>query len=190
MEKFLPRESEIPAQRIGDPAQRIGDSCPENRRFLPRESEILPRESEIPAQRIGDSERITDGLFPGETDQLGWSHPRDVAEVRIFHEGRFLCRAVCQELAGETVPLREVIRRGAAAVASSAGRSRRRQVVESLLEARRGARPRGRRGPSRRSPRDLGLGAVTREVIEAARPSGGPAAVSRPSGPMSQKRRF
>ena len=36
--------------------------------------------------------------------------PRDVAEVRVFHEGRFLCRAVCQELAGETVPLREVIR--------------------------------------------------------------------------------
>ena len=37
--------------------------------------------------------------------------PRDVAEVRVFHEGRFVCRAVCQELAGETVPLREVIRR-------------------------------------------------------------------------------
>ena len=36
--------------------------------------------------------------------------PRDIAEVRVFHEGRFLCRAVCQELAGETVPLREVIR--------------------------------------------------------------------------------
>jgi putative transposase len=30
--------------------------------------------------------------------------PRDVAEVRVFHGGRFLCRAVCQELAGETVP--------------------------------------------------------------------------------------
>ena len=50
--------------------------------------------------------------------------PRDVAEVRVFHEGRFVCRAVCQELAGETVPLREVVRRGTAAVASSAGRSR------------------------------------------------------------------
>ncbi len=24
--------------------------------------------------------------------------PRDVAEVRVFHEGRFLCRAVCQEI--------------------------------------------------------------------------------------------
>jgi putative transposase len=29
--------------------------------------------------------------------------PRDIAEVRIFQQDRFLCRAVCQELAGETV---------------------------------------------------------------------------------------
>jgi putative transposase len=65
--------------------------------------------------------------------------PRAVAEVRVFHEGRFLCRAVCQELAGETEPLREVIR----------SRERRRRelrrtlqerlgAVDSLLEARRG----------------------------------------------------
>ena len=65
--------------------------------------------------------------------------PRDVAEVRVFHEGRFVCRAVCQELAGETVPLREVIR--------ARDRRRRelrrtiqdrRKAVESLLEVRRG----------------------------------------------------
>ena len=64
--------------------------------------------------------------------------PRDVAEVRVFHEGRFLCRAVCQELAGATVPLRDII---------SARNRRRRElrqtivdrqrVVESLLEAKR-----------------------------------------------------
>ena len=60
-------------------------------------------------------------------------------EVRVFHDGRFLCRAVCQELAGETVPLREVIR-------ARERRRRelrrtiqdRRKVVDSLLEARRG----------------------------------------------------
>jgi putative transposase len=65
--------------------------------------------------------------------------PRDIAEVRVFHDGRFLCRAVCQELAGETVPLREVIR-------ARERRRRelrrtiqdRRKVVDSLLEARRG----------------------------------------------------
>lgn len=36
--------------------------------------------------------------------------PRDMAEVRVFHKDRFLCRAVCAELAGQTVPLREIIR--------------------------------------------------------------------------------
>jgi putative transposase len=65
--------------------------------------------------------------------------PRDITEIRVFHEGRFICRAVCQELAGETVPLREVIR-------ARERRRRelrrtiedRRKAVESLLEVRRG----------------------------------------------------
>lgn len=65
--------------------------------------------------------------------------PRDITEIRAFHEGRFICRAVCQELAGETVPLREVIR-------ARERRRRelrrtiqdRRKAVESLLEVRRG----------------------------------------------------
>jgi putative transposase len=73
--------------------------------------------------------------------------PRDVAEVRVFHDGRFVCRAVCQELAGETVPLREVVR--------ARDRRRRelrrtiqdrRQAVESLLEARRGCVTEGAAG--------------------------------------------
>ena len=36
--------------------------------------------------------------------------PRDMAEIRVYHQGRFLCRAVCQELAGETVSLKDIIR--------------------------------------------------------------------------------
>jgi putative transposase len=65
--------------------------------------------------------------------------PRDVAEVRVFYHDRFLCRAICQELAGATVPLRDILR----------ARNRHRrdlrqmlrdraQVVESLLAAHRG----------------------------------------------------
>jgi putative transposase len=73
--------------------------------------------------------------------------PRDIAEIRVFHEGRFVCRAVCQELAGETVPLREVIR-------ARERRRRelrrtiedRRKVVDSLLESRRGAASEGQGG--------------------------------------------
>src|SRR5262249_41184292 len=65
--------------------------------------------------------------------------PRDVAEVRVFYHDRFLCRAICQELAGAVVPLRDIIR----------ARNRHRrdlrqtlrdraQVVESLLTMHRG----------------------------------------------------
>lgn len=36
--------------------------------------------------------------------------PADLGELRVFHEGRFLCRAVCPELAGETVSLKEIVR--------------------------------------------------------------------------------
>jgi putative transposase len=64
--------------------------------------------------------------------------PRDMAEIRVFHKDRFICRAICQELAGETVALREIV---------NARTRRRRELrqtvqdrrrsVDALLEARR-----------------------------------------------------
>src|SRR5262249_60101298 len=65
--------------------------------------------------------------------------PRDMAEVRVFYRDRFLCRAICQELAGAAIPLREILR----------ARNRHRrdlrqtlrdraQLVESLVAAHRG----------------------------------------------------
>jgi putative transposase len=61
--------------------------------------------------------------------------PRDGAEVRVFYHDRFLCRAICQALAGATVPRHDLMR----------ARNRHRrdlrqtlrdrlQVVESLVE--------------------------------------------------------
>src|SRR6266498_1482593 len=55
--------------------------------------------------------------------------PRDMGEVRVFHEERFLCRAICAELAGETVPLREIIR----------ARNRRKRELRSVLRDRQAA---------------------------------------------------
>jgi putative transposase len=52
--------------------------------------------------------------------------PRDMAEVRIFYRDRFLCRAICQELAGATVPLRDIIR----------ARNRRRRDLRQTLRER------------------------------------------------------
>jgi putative transposase len=76
--------------------------------------------------------------YVGESVILRYD-PRDVAEVRVFYHDRFLCRAICQELAGAVVPLRDIIR----------ARNRHRrdlrqtlrdraQVVESLLTMHRG----------------------------------------------------
>jgi putative transposase len=77
--------------------------------------------------------------YVGENVVLRYD-PRDMAEIRVFYHDRFLCRAVCQELAGETVALREIIK-------ARNGRRRqlrqtlqdRRRLVDSLLEAKRWA---------------------------------------------------
>ena len=64
--------------------------------------------------------------------------PRDVAEIRVFYKGRFLCRAVCQELAGETVPLRDIVRaRDRRRRELRQTLEERKRKVDSLLEARR-----------------------------------------------------
>jgi putative transposase len=80
--------------------------------------------------------------------------PRDVAEVRVFHQGKFLCRAICQELAGATVPLRDIV---------SARNRRRRElrqtlvdrqrVVDSLIEAKRWEV--GEKSPVEESPKPV-----------------------------------
>jgi len=52
---------------------------------------------------------LTLAAYIGEDVTLRYD-PRDVAEIRIFYNEKFLCRAICQELAGETVPVREIVR--------------------------------------------------------------------------------
>ena len=64
--------------------------------------------------------------------------PRDMAEVRVYHQEQFICKAVSPELAGQVVPYREI--------ANARNRRRRelrkqlaerQEVVESLLASRR-----------------------------------------------------
>src|SRR6202142_3744832 len=66
--------------------------------------------------------------YVGETVTLRFD-PRDMAEIRVFHDDRFLCPAVCAELAGTTVPLREIIR----------ARNRRRRELRGVLRDRQAA---------------------------------------------------
>ncbi len=63
--------------------------------------------------------------YVGETVTLRID-PRDMAEIRVFHEDKFLCRAVCAELARETVSLRDILR----------ARNRRRRELRGVLRDR------------------------------------------------------
>ncbi len=51
--------------------------------------------------------------------------PADMAEIRVFYQDRFLCRAICPELSGHTVSLKEI---------EKARRERRKQVKEGLTK--------------------------------------------------------
>ena len=48
-----------------------------------------------------------------------------MAEIRVFHEGQFLCRAICPDLAGETVSLSDII---------SARRKRKRELRQTIKD--------------------------------------------------------
>ncbi len=66
--------------------------------------------------------------YVGETVTLRFD-PRDMAEIRVFHKDKFLCSAICPELAGAVVPLREILR----------ARNRRRRELRGVLRDRQAA---------------------------------------------------
>ena len=47
--------------------------------------------------------------YVGESVTIRYD-PRDLAEIRVFFTDKFICRAICQELASETISLKEVIK--------------------------------------------------------------------------------
>jgi putative transposase len=53
--------------------------------------------------------------------------PADIAEIRVYRDDRFLCRAICQELAGEPISLKDIIR----------ARAERRRSLRSIIKSRR-----------------------------------------------------
>jgi putative transposase len=60
--------------------------------------------------------------------------PRDLAEIRVFHRESFLCRAICPELAGQTIALKEITAaRNARRRALRQGLQDRASVVDQLL---------------------------------------------------------
>lgn len=62
--------------------------------------------------------------------------PADLAEIHIFYQDRFLCRAICAELAGETVSLKEIEKaRNKRRAEVRAGVGGRAALVEQFLAA-------------------------------------------------------
>jgi putative transposase len=65
-----------------------------------------------------------------------------MGEIRVFYKDRFLCPAVSAELAGETIPLRDIIRvRNQRRRELSSILHDRQQVVDEPLQLKRGTAP-------------------------------------------------
>lgn len=51
---------------------------------------------------------LTLAAYVGEDVTIRFD-PRDMGEIRVFYGERFLCRAISADLAGQIVPLREIV---------------------------------------------------------------------------------
>lgn len=66
--------------------------------------------------------------------------PRDMAEIRVYHQNTFLCRAVCQELASQTISLKEIIQaRNQRRRALKQGIKERTELIQTYLNVHQGA---------------------------------------------------
>ena len=60
--------------------------------------------------------------------------PADMAEIRVFYQDRFLCRAICPELSGQTISLKEIEKaRAARRKQVKAGLTERQAIVEQFI---------------------------------------------------------
>jgi putative transposase len=68
---------------------------------------------------------LTLAAYVGEPVTIRYD-PRDLAEIRVYHRGRFLCRAIAPELADQTISLRDL----------QAARNARRRGLRAELDGR------------------------------------------------------
>jgi len=120
--------------------------------FIPRMAESL-EQFDLLLLTVAKSRRVQrDGIsfqsmryvdpvlaaYVGETVTVRYD-PRDLGEIRLFHTGQFLCRAICPELAGEIVSSREIIRaRGQRLKGLRQDLADRNQAVKTLMALRGG----------------------------------------------------
>ncbi len=80
---------------------------------------------------------LTLAAYVGEEVTIRFD-PRDRDEIRVFFKNRFLCRAISAELAGDTVPLRDIIRARNRRQELRSILKDRQKMVDTLLELKRG----------------------------------------------------
>jgi putative transposase len=68
---------------------------------------------------------LTLAAYVGEEVLIRYD-PQDMAEIRVFYHNTFLCRAICPDLADQTISLKEIIR----------ARTQRRRQLKSGLDER------------------------------------------------------
>lgn len=62
--------------------------------------------------------------------------PRDMAEIRVFHNNTFLCRAICQQLSGKEINLKDIIKaRNKRRKELKQEIKNRKEIVDLLLES-------------------------------------------------------
>jgi putative transposase len=109
-------------QRYGQETRQPPQARWEDNGFLPR----LPRsleELDLLLLTVPKSRRVRqDGIhfqslryvdltlaaYVGEDVVIRYD-PRDMAEIRVYYDNRFLCRAICPDLAAETISLKDII---------------------------------------------------------------------------------
>jgi putative transposase len=100
-------ETPLDAWRSGAFLPRLPDSLEDLDWLLVQHAE--PRRVRRDGVRFQGLRYISPTLagFVGEPVTVRYD-PRDLSEVRLFHGGRFLCRAVSEEHAGEAVTLKDI----------------------------------------------------------------------------------
>jgi putative transposase len=59
--------------------------------------------------RFKTERRMCISLLDVKNEMINWKKPRDLAVIRVFYQGHFLCRVICAEFAGQHISLKEVI---------------------------------------------------------------------------------
>ena len=120
--------------------------------FLPRMPESLEQLDLLLIEEIRSRKVRRDGIhfhrfrylsltlaaYVGEHVSIRYD-PRDMGEIRVFYKDGFLCRAISAELAGDTVPLRDIVRvRNSRREELRTILHSRQQTVDTLLQLKKG----------------------------------------------------